>query len=182
MTNKYFLRETALTLSLNEQSFAQGKLNALLRDHTDAALIEPLIKIYDVKVNQRAYEGTVATFAVLEQSHPGSWDVLVIDGSNVFQAVDAGLMAPLPANQMPIGHQLPEVVMSDNNASDDVMYAIAAKFGYNTISYNATKVDNADKNDMSKVWSDKYKDRIAICDCDLPVMGVAAMANGSETA
>ena len=49
-------------------------------------------------------------------------------------------------------------------------------------SYNATKVDNADKNDMSKVWSDKYKDRIAICDCDLPVMGVAAMANGIETA
>ena len=51
MANKYFLRETALTLSLSEQSFAQEKLNALLRDHTDAALIEPLIKIYDVKVN-----------------------------------------------------------------------------------------------------------------------------------
>lgn len=31
----------------------------------------------------------MATFAMLEQSHPGSWDVLVIDGSNVFQAVDA---------------------------------------------------------------------------------------------
>ena len=124
----------------------------------------------------------MATFAMLEQSHPGSWDVLVIDGSNVFQAVDTGLMAPLPADKIPIGDQLPEIAMSDNNASDDVMYAIAAKFGYNTISYNATKVDNADKNYMSKVWSDKYKDRIAICDCDLPVMGVAAMANGIETA
>ena len=124
----------------------------------------------------------MATFTVLEQSHPGSWDVLVIDDINVYQSVDAGLMAPLPADQIPICHQLPALVLSDNHASADVMYALAQTIGYNTISYNATKVDNADKNDMSKVWSDKYKDRIAICDCDLPVMGVAAMANGSETA
>jgi hypothetical protein len=51
MTKKYFLWETALTLSPSEQSFVQGKSNALLRDHTDAALIEPLVKIYVVKVN-----------------------------------------------------------------------------------------------------------------------------------
>ena len=51
MTKKYFLWETALTLSPSEQSFVQGKSNALMRDHTDAALIEPLVKTYVVKVN-----------------------------------------------------------------------------------------------------------------------------------
>ena len=74
---------------------AGGELNALVWcDHTDPALIEPFEQKHDVKVNLREYEGTGAAFAVLEQSSPGDWDVLVIDGIDVFRAVEAGLAAP----------------------------------------------------------------------------------------
>ena len=51
--------------------------------------IKPKRAVFRTGKIERTVEGTVATFAMLEQSHPGSWDVLVIDGSNVFQAVDA---------------------------------------------------------------------------------------------
>ncbi len=56
------------------------------------------------------------------------------------------------------------------------------KFGYNTISYNSDKVDAADMQDLSTVWSDKYAGRIAIYDYYLPVMGLAAIAEGIDTA
>jgi len=164
-------------------AMAEEELNALVWcDHTDAALIEPFEKEHGVKVNLREYEGTGAALAVLEQSRPGDWDVLVIDGIDVFRAVESGLLAPLPNNALPTADFFPEVVMAENNTKDGVTYAVTEKFGYNTISYNADKVDAADMEDLSAAWSEKYDGRISIYDYYLPVMGLAAIADGIKTA
>jgi spermidine/putrescine transport system substrate-binding protein len=170
-------------LALAGAAAAQQELNALVWcDHTDPALIEPFEQAHDVKVNLREYEGTGAALAMLEQSRPGDWDVLVIDGIDVFRAVDAGILAPLPEDALPEADFFPEVVMKENNSRDGVTYAVTEKFGYNTISYNASKVDPADMQDLAKVWSDKYAGRITIYDYYLPVMGLAALAQGIDTA
>ncbi|MEO0829422.1 MAG: extracellular solute-binding protein [Pseudomonadota bacterium] len=162
---------------------AEGELNALVWcDHTDPALIEPFEAAHDVKVNLREYEGTGAALAVLEQSRPGDWDVLVIDGIDVFRAVEAGILAPLPEDALPTGDIFPEVVMAENNSVDGVTYAVTEKFGYNTISYNSDKVDPADMESLATVWSEKYEGRISIYDYYLPVMGLAAIAEGIATA
>ncbi len=162
---------------------AQEELNALVWcDHTDPALIEPFEAAHGVKVNLREYEGTGAALALLEQSRPGDWDVLVIDGIDVFRAVEAGILAPLPDNALPTGDFFPEVVMAENNTVDGVTYAVTEKFGYNTISYNASRVDAADMQDLATVWSEKYAGRISIYDYYLPVMGLAAIAEGVPTA
>ncbi len=162
---------------------AQTELRALVWcDHTDPALIEPFEAAHGVTVELREYEGTGAALALLEQSRPGDWDVLVIDGIDVFRAIDAGLLAPLPADQLPTADFFPQVVMAENNARDGVVYAVTEKFGYNTISYNADKVDPADMEDLNKVWSEEYAGRISIYDYYLPVIGLAAIANDIETA
>lgn len=177
------LGATFLVSAMPVAALAGGELNALVWcDHTDPALIEPFEEKHDVKVNLREYEGTGAALAVLEQSRPGDWDVLVIDGIDVFRAVDAGLLAPMIADELPIADQFPQVVMAENNTRNGVTYAITEKFGYNTISYNSEKVDPADMQDMNIVWSEKYADRIAVYDYYLPVMGLAAIAGGLETA
>lgn len=162
---------------------AQEQLNALVWcDHMDPELIAPFEAMHNVTVNLREYEGTGAALALLDQSRPGDWDVLVIDGIDVFRAVDAGILAPLDADQLPISDFFPEVVMEDVNTVDGVTYAVTEKFGYNTISYNASKVDPADMESLATVWSEKYQDRISIYDYYLPVMGLAAMSQGIATA
>lgn len=172
----------ALTLAA-QGALAEGELNALVWcDHTDPALIEPFEEAHDVKVNLREYEGTGAALALLDQSRPGDWDVLVIDGIDVFRAVEAGILAPLPADELPTADFFPEVVMKANNTVDGTTYAVTEKFGYNTISYNSDKVDAADMESLSTVWSEKYDGRISIYDYYLPVMGLAAIAEGIPTA
>ena len=159
------------------------ELNALVWcDHTDDALIKPFEEEFGVTVNVREYEGTGAALALLEQSRPGDWDVLVIDGIDVFRAVESGLLAALPEDELPTADFFPEIVMAENNTLDGVTYAVTEKFGYNTISYNSEKVDPADMQDLSTVWSDKYAGRISIYDYYLPVMGLAAIAEGLSTA
>lgn len=180
--SSYLLCTTAIVLAASAAA-AQEELNALVWcDHTDPALIEPFEQANNVKVNLREYEGTGAALALLEQSRPGDWDVLVVDGIDVFRAVEAGVLAPLPDGAVSTDDFFPEVVMAENNTIDGITYAVTEKFGYNTISYNADKVDVADMESLSTVWSEKYNGRISIYDYYLPVMGLAAIAEGVATA
>ncbi|NRB36200.1 MAG: extracellular solute-binding protein [Rhodobacteraceae bacterium] len=184
MTRKSALFLTTAALGLTGgAAWADSELNALVWcDHTDPSLIEPFEAAHNVKVNLREYEGTGAALALLEQSRPGDWDVLVIDGIDVFRAVEANMLAPLDTAVLPMEDVFSEVVMAENNTIDGVTYAVTEKFGYNTISYNSAKVDEADMQSLSTAWSDKYAGRISIYDYYLPVMGLAAIAQDIATA
>ena len=164
-------------------ALAQDELNALVWcDHTDSALIEPFEKAHNVKVNLKEYEGTGAALSIIDQSRPGDWDVLVIDGVDVPRAVEAGILSDIPASQLPTADFFPEVVMAANNTSNGKTYAVTEKYGYNTISFDKTKVDPEDMKDLTKVWSDKYAGRIAIYDYYLPIIGIVGLGVGIDTA
>ncbi len=165
-------------------ALAQGKeLNALVWcDHTDDALIKPFEAKFDVKVNLKEYEGTGAALSLIEQSQPGDWDVLVIDGIDVPRAVAAGILGPLPVDQLPYDSLFPELVMAENQVIDGKTYAISEKFGYNTVSFNKSKVTAAEMADMTRLWSGDFTGRLAVYDYYLPVMGMVAVGLGLKTA
>lgn len=161
---------------------ADGEINALVWcDHTDPALLEPFEQAHGVTVNVKEYEGTAAGLAILDQSRPGDWDVMVIDTVDVGRAVDQGLLAALPAD-MGTDSFFPDLVMADANSRDGTVYAVTEKFGYNTIAYNKAKVDPADMEDLSALWSEKYAGRIAVYDYYLPVLGLIGLEQGIATA
>lgn len=166
-----------------QPAFAQSQeLNALVWcDHTDPELVQPFEEEHDVRVNLREYEGTAAGLAILDQSQPGDWDVLVIDAVDVGRAVDLGIMAALPADELPTGDFFPELVMEDLNARDGTTYAVTEKFGYNTIAYNKAAVDPADMTNFENLFSGKYDGRIAIYDYYLPVLGMLSLSEGIDT-
>jgi spermidine/putrescine transport system substrate-binding protein len=173
---------TVLALTVAAPAAAQ-ELNALVWcDHADRSLIEPFEQAHGVRVNLKEYEGTAAGLAILDQSRPGDWDVLVIDAVDVGRAVDRGLLAELPAEALPTADMFPQVVLEAQNARDGKIYAVTEKFGYNTIAFDRSKVDPADLADMSALWTDAYKGRIAIYDYYLPVFGMLAMNAGIDTA
>lgn len=177
------LSSTALILIALAHTATAEEINALVWcDHADPALIEPFETATGIKVNLKEYEGTAAGLAILEQSQPGDWDVLVIDAVDVGRAVDLGLLAELPADKLATADFFPELVMADANTRDGKTYAITEKFGYNTIAYDKTKVDPADMEDMATLTSGKYDGRIAIYDYYLPVLGLMQTAAGGKTA
>lgn len=161
---------------------ADGTLNALVWcDHTDPALIKPFEEAHDVTVNLREYEGTGAAFAMLEQSRPGDWDVLVIDTVDVPRAVEAGLLAPLDDEALPTDDFFADIVMPSSNRVNGETYAVTEKFGFNTISYDADTVDPADLDNLLSIWGDEPAGRIAIYDYYLPVIGLVATGLGMDT-
>jgi spermidine/putrescine transport system substrate-binding protein len=162
---------------------AADELNALVWcDHSDPNLLKPFEDANGVKVNVKEFEGTGAGLAIVEQSQPGDWDVMVIDSIDVRRGVDRKLFEPLPEDKLPFGDLFPEVKMDAMTKFDGKRYGITEKFGYNTIGFNKSKVDPADMQSLAVLTSDKYKGRIAIYDYYLPVIGMAAMSIGKKTA
>ena len=143
-------------------------------DHSDPNLLKPFEDANGVKVNVKEFEGTGAGLAIIEQSQPGDWDVMVIDSIDVRRGVDRGLFAELPEDQLPFADLFPEVRMDGMTKFDGKRYGITEKFGYNTIGFNKAKVDAADMQSLSVLTNDKYKGRVAIYDYYLPVIGLAA--------
>src|SRR5262245_13745999 len=89
-----------------------AELNALVWcDHSDPALLKPFEEINGVKVNLKEFEGTGAGLAIVDQSQPGDWDVMVIDSIDVGRGVEKGLFEPLPEDKLPFGDLFPQVTM-----------------------------------------------------------------------
>ncbi len=164
-------------------SVSAADLNALIWcDHADPALLKPFEEANGIKVNVKEFEGTGAGLAIVDQSQPGDWDIMVIDSIDIPRGVEKGLFDPLPEDKLPIADLFTEVTMDGSTKVDGKRYGITEKFGYNTISYNSSKVDPSDMQSMNALLGDKYKGRIALYDYYLPVIGMAALAIGKKTA
>ena len=180
----YFASTCAVTLVLANvsQVQAQESINALVWcDHTDPEFIQPFEEANNVRVNLKEFEGTGAALSILEQSQPGDWDVLIIDGIDVPGLVDQGLLASIPEDALPLDDFWPEVILDEYHKHDGQWYGMTELFGYNTIAYNKNNVDPKDMLDMTTLWSDKYKDRIAVYDWHTPMIGLVAMGLGKKT-
>jgi len=159
------------------------ELNALIWcDHADPALLKPFEDANGVKVNVKEFEGTGAGLAIVEQSQPGDWDVMVIDSIDVPRGVEKGLFEPLPEDKLPFGDLFPEVTMDSSTKVDGKRYGITEKFGFNAVGFNNSKADPADMQSLNSLVDSKYKGRIAIYDYYLPIIGMAALAIGKKTA
>jgi len=182
--NKNLLISVGFTALLSGNgAVAAGSINALVWcDHTDPEFIQPFEEANDVKVNLKEFEGTGAALSILEQSQPGDWDVLIIDGVDVPNLANKGLLASIPENELPLDDIWPEVLLEQNHKIDGKWYGATELFGYNTIAYNKDKVDPNDMLDMTTLWGDKYKDRIAVYDWHTPMIGLVAMGLGKKTA
>jgi spermidine/putrescine transport system substrate-binding protein len=172
----------AMALMGSYAAASAADLNALVWcDHSDPNLLKPFEDATGIKVNVKEFEGTGAGLAIVEQSQPGDWDVMVIDTVDVRRGVERNLFDVLPEDQLPVAEIFPEVLMDQHSKFDGKRYGITEKFGYNTIGFNKSKVEAADMETLGVLTNDKYKGRIAIYDYYLPVMGLAAMAIGKKT-
>lgn len=181
MTVRRACLSTVILTALPGGALAQ-EINALVWcDHTDPALMEPFEQATGITVNLKEYEGTGAGLAILEQSQPGDWDVLVVDSIDVPRVVEAGFLAPLPAEELPTADFFPEVVMPESTQVDGQIYAVTEKFGYNTVSFNSANVDPEDMQSLQTILTDEYAGRIAVYDYYLPVIGLAATSLGLDT-
>jgi spermidine/putrescine transport system substrate-binding protein len=162
-------------------AWAEDTLNVLTWcDHEDPALLQPFEQANNVKVNFKDIDSTAAALAVLGQSKPGDWDVLVADETDTGRLAKMNLLAPLDAKDYPFEDIPPEIADPKLTSYDGKLYTIPEKFGYNTVAYNKTAVDPKAMTDINAIWDAKYKGRLAIYDYYVPEIEYVAIALGKN--
>jgi spermidine/putrescine transport system substrate-binding protein len=170
-------------LAMTPVAQAAGTLNVLTWcDHEDPALLEPFEQANGVKVNFKDIDSTAAILAVLGQSKPGDWDVLVLDQTDTGRLVGMKLLEPLDAKDFPFGDIPAEIADPELSSVGGALYTIPEKFGYNTVAYNKAAVDPAAMTDIGAIWDPKYKGKIAMYDYYVPMIEYVAIALGKTPA
>lgn len=160
---------------------AAGQLNVLTWcDHEDPALLKPFEAANGVHVNFKDIGSTADALAILGQSKPGDWDVIVMDETDTGRLAKMGLLSPLTAADYPFA-TIPAVIADPKLTSlDGTLYTVPEKFGYNTVAFNKQAVDPAAMEDIEAPWDAKYKGRVAVYDYYVPEIQYAALAIGKN--
>ena len=186
MIRKFMLRAlaaAALGIVTANPSRAAEEINALVWcDHTDPALLEPFTAATGITVNLKEYEGTGAALALLEQSQPGDWDVMVVDSTDVRRVTARGLLAALDPADFPIA-DIPEAVWAPElHEIDGTLRAVPEKFGYNGIAYDKNVFSDAQAKSSATLFDPANKEKIAIYDYYLPILTKIAILVGKDPA
>jgi spermidine/putrescine transport system substrate-binding protein len=170
-----------LSLGVAHRAKAEGSLNVLTWcDHEDPTLLQPFEAANNVKVNYKDISSTAQILAVLGQSKPGDWDVVVMDQTDTGRLAKMGLLAPLDAKDYPFADIPAEIANPKLSSLNGVLYTVPEKFGYNTVAFDKTAVPEAAMADIQTPWDPKYKDRIAVYDYYVPEIQYVALALGKD--
>ena len=169
----------AASLGVPRRARAGDEINALVWcDHSDPNLLNPFEEANGLKVNTKEFGATGEALAVLEQSKPGDWDVLVLDTVDIPRLAAKGYLAELDDADYPMADIFPEVQSPEFNKPGGKTHGVTEKFGYNCFSYNNTKVDPADMRKSEVMWNGKYAGRLAIYDYYNPIIAMVAIGIG----
>ena len=157
---------------------ADKELNILVWcDHTDAALLQPFEQAHNCRLNVKDYQDTGAALAILEQSRPGDWDVFVVDSGMSAASSTASCWRLWTMFNCP-GTTYSPTARTGTAQDWWQAYAIPEKFGYNSIAFDRSKVQEADVRRADIMWSPKYKGRIAVYDYYIPAIEMVALGMG----
>ena len=160
---------------------AAGELNVLgWCDIDDPATIAGFEEQFDVRVNVKVHEDPGVAQAIMEQSAPGDWDVLYTDAGYVPAHAASGLLAELDPADYPWDDIFADVRREDFHYVDGKLYGVPVKLGWNTLSYDSSKVDPNDMKSLSIMWSDKYAGEIALWDFYVLIIQIVATGIGIE--
>src|SRR5919109_247485 len=113
------------SVALPRRARGADELNALIWcDHADPNLLTPFEEANGVKVNTKEFSATGEALAVLEQSRPGDWDVLVLDTVDIPRLQWKGYLAELNDADYPMADIFPEVQAPEFNKVKGKTYGV----------------------------------------------------------
>jgi spermidine/putrescine transport system substrate-binding protein len=115
----------------------------------------------NVKFVPKYYAGGDNMLALIAQSPPGTYDVILSDGEFVQQLNAAGYIEPLDAADYPFDDMLHEdFTKFPGHWSGDTLYSMMVRFGHLGVSYNTTAVSAEEAQSYASFWKPELKGKV----------------------
>ncbi|MPT22146.1 MAG: extracellular solute-binding protein, partial [Starkeya sp.] len=171
-----------VTATAPEPAYAQDKVLNLLSwpGHADPAVVKPFEDKYGVKVVAKEYVGGEPMLALMNQSPPGSFDVVLADAEYIHMLKEGGFIDKMNPADYPLADYWPEFQKFEPHWVGDDLYSVLIRFGYLGIAYRTDVFSEADVKSYKALWDPKIKGKLGFFDWYLPTMGCLSLYDGNK--
>ena len=148
--------------------------------HGEKDIVGAFEQANNVKFKPKYYAGGDNMLALIAQSPPGTYDVILSDAEFVQQLNAAGRIEPLDANDYPFDDMLhDDFTKFPGHWSGNTLYSMMVRFGHLGVSYNKKHVSDDEAKSYKCFWKPKIKGKVGHFDWHLPSLGMMSLYNGN---
>jgi len=146
-------------------------------------VVGPFEQAHNVKVNSKYYTGGDNMLALISQSPPGTYDVVLSDAEYVTQLRQANYLEKLNPSDYPFDDFFPEFRRYPVPGfwENDDLYAVPISFGFLGLTYNTDIIDAKAARSYRLLWHESVKGKVGHFDWGLPNMGCISLYDGNES-
>jgi spermidine/putrescine transport system substrate-binding protein len=148
--------------------------------HGDPAFVKPFEDKYGVKVVAKEYVGGEPMLALMNQSPPGTFDVVLADAEYIHMLQEGGLIDALNPADFPLADYWPEFQHFPLHWVGDKLYSVLIRFGYLGMAYRSDVLTSDDVKSYKALWNPKVKGKVGFFDWYLPTMGCLSLYDGNK--
>lgn len=147
--------------------------------HAEPDVVAEFEAEHNVKFVPKYYTGGDNMMALIAQSPPGTYDLILSDAEYVQQLVAAGYLEELDSADYPFDDFFPEFQRFPFHWLDGKLYAVLTRFGFLGVAYNTEAVSEAEASTYNVFWDGRFAGKVGHFDWALPNLGQISLLNGN---
>ena len=148
--------------------------------HGEPDIVGAFEEANNVKFKPKYYAGGDNMLALIAQSPPGTYDIILSDAEFVQQLNAAGYIEALDPNDYPFDDMLHEdFARFPGHWDGDTLFSMMARFGHLGVSYNTTAISADDAMSYQCFWNPEIAGKVGHFDWHLPTLGMMSLYNGN---
>lgn len=148
--------------------------------HAEPDIVAEFEEQNNVKVKPKYYTGGDNMLALIAQSPPGTYDLILSDAEYVQQLNAAGYIEQLDPKDYPLDDYFPEFQKFPGHWEGDKLFSVMARFGFLGVAYNTEAVSEKEARSYKVYWDPAYKGKLGHFDWHLPNLGEMSLYNGNN--
>jgi spermidine/putrescine transport system substrate-binding protein len=173
----------ALTAPMVNRAWAQEPttINMLAwYGHAEPDMVAEFEEENNVKFVPKYYAGGDNMLALIAQSPPGTYDLILSDAEFVQQLNAAGYIEEMDASLFPFDDFYAEYQKFPGHWTDDTLWSVMVRFGLLGVSYNSDVLTAAEAMSYNAFWNPKVTGKVGHFDWHLPSLGQISLLNGNR--
>jgi spermidine/putrescine transport system substrate-binding protein len=179
---KYGTATAALAMPFVSRAWAQTvEINMLAwYGHGEPDMVGEFEAANNVKFKPKYYAGGDNMMALIAQSPPGTYDLILSDAEFVQQLNAAGYIEEMNAADYPFDDMLhDDFKQFPGHWVDGKLYSMMLRGGHLGVSYNTTAISEEEAMSYKCFWKPEIKGKVGHFDWHLPNLGQMSLTNGN---
>lgn len=148
--------------------------------HAEPDMVAEFEATNNVRFVPKYYAGGDNMLALIAQSPPGTYDLILSDGEFVQQLNAAGYIQELEAADFPFDDMLhPDFENFPGHWADGKLYSVIMRGGHLGVSYNKNAMTAEEASSYDGFWKPELKGKVGHFDWHLPSLGQMSLKNGN---